>query len=205
MFAGGDMLFDRGVYETLRVKGKGADFPFDGGTAEITGHTCCSAFGWEQPVTRRTGNGGAMRKLIKGADLALANFENPAPDRFSWHTSKTVFTADPKLIDGVVKAGIDYVSIANNHIGDAGDAGILQTIANLKERGLAVLGSRQGPGRRAQAGDAGRPGHQGRGAGLRRDRQGRTSPARTRREARSCRSCGRPTTSRTRARPAPTW
>jgi hypothetical protein len=141
MFAGGDMLFDRGVYETLRVKGKGADFPFDGGTAEITGHTCCSAFGWEQPVTRRTGNGGAMRKLIKGADLALANFENPAPDRFSWHTSKTVFTADPKLIDGVVRAGIDYVSIANNHIGDAGDAGILQTIANLKERGLKYSGA----------------------------------------------------------------
>ena len=141
MFAGGDMLFDRGVYETLRVKGKGADFPFDGGTAEITGHTCCSGFGWEQPVIRRTGNGGAMRKLIKGADLALANFENPAPDRFSWHTSKTVFTADPKLIDGVVRAGIDYVSIANNHIGDAGDAGILQTIANLKERGLKYSGA----------------------------------------------------------------
>ncbi|HUP54876.1 MAG TPA: CapA family protein [Methylomirabilota bacterium] len=141
MFAGGDMLFDRGVYETLRVKGKGADFPFDGGTAEITGHTCCSGFGWEQPITRRTGDGGAMRKLIKGADLALANFENPAPDRFSWHTSKTVFTADPKLIDGVVNAGIDYVSIANNHIGDAGDAGILQTIANLKERGLKYSGA----------------------------------------------------------------
>ena len=141
MFAGGDMLFDRGVYETLRVKGKGADFPFDGGTAEITGHTCCSAFGWEQPTTRRTGNGGAVRKLIKGADLALANFENPAPDRFRWHTSKTVFTADPKLIDGVVRAGIDYVSIANNHIGDAGDAGILQTIANLKERGLRYSGA----------------------------------------------------------------
>jgi poly-gamma-glutamate synthesis protein (capsule biosynthesis protein) len=141
MFAGGDMLFDRGVYETLRVKGKGADFPFDGGTAEITGHTCCSGFGWEQPITRRTGNGGAMRKLIKGADLALANFENPAPDRFQWHTSKTVFTADPKLIDGIVKAGIDYVSIANNHIGDAGDAGILQTIANLKERGLKYSGA----------------------------------------------------------------
>jgi poly-gamma-glutamate synthesis protein (capsule biosynthesis protein) len=141
LFAGGDMLFDRGVYETLRVKGKGADFPFDGGTAEITGHTCCSGFGWEQPVTRRTGNAGAMRKLIKGADLALANFENPAPDRFRWHTSKTVFTADPRLIDGVVNAGIDYVSIANNHIGDAGDAGILQTIANLKERGLKYSGA----------------------------------------------------------------
>ena len=141
MFAGGDILLDRGVYETVRIKGKGVDFPFDGGTAEVTGHTCCSSFGWEQPVTKRTGNGGAVRELIEGADIAIANFENPAPDRFSWHTSKTRFTADPGLIDGLVNAGLDYVSIANNHIGDAGDAGILQTIANLKKRGLAYSGA----------------------------------------------------------------
>ena len=141
MFAGGDILLDRGVYQTVRVRGKGVDFPFDGGTAEITGHTCCSAFGWEQPVTKRTGNAGAMRKLIKGADIAIANFENPAPNRIRWHTSGTVFSADPGMIDGLVSAGIDYVSLANNHIGDAGDAGILQTIANLKERGLAYSGA----------------------------------------------------------------
>jgi len=141
MFAGGDILLDRGVYQTVRVRGEGVDFPFDGGTAEITGHTCCSGFGWEQPVTRRTGNKGAMRDLISGADLAIANFENPAPDRIRWHTSGTVFSADPGIIDGLVDAGIDYVSLANNHIGDAGDAGILQTIANLKERGLAYSGA----------------------------------------------------------------
>ncbi len=141
MFAGGDILLDRGVYQTVRIKGKGVDFPFDGGTAEITGHTCCSGFGWEQPVTRRTGNGGAMRELIKGADIAIANFENPAPNRVRWHTSGTVFSADPGIIDGLVNAGIDYVSLANNHIGDAGDAGILQTIDNLEERGLAYSGA----------------------------------------------------------------
>ena len=166
MFAGGDILLDRGVYETIRVKGKGVDFPFDGGTAEITGHTCCSSFGWEQPVTKRTGNAGAMRDLITGADLAIANFENPAPDRFSWHTSKTVFTADPRIIDGLVDAGIDYVSLANNHIGDAGDAGILQTIENLEGPWARTLRGGEGPGGRAQAGDAGGERRQGRGPRL---------------------------------------
>ena len=78
---------------------------------------------------------------VKGADIALANFENPAPNDSRWHTSGTVFPADPDLIDGLVNAGIDYVSIANNHIGDAGDRGILQTIANLEERGLAYSGA----------------------------------------------------------------
>jgi poly-gamma-glutamate capsule biosynthesis protein CapA/YwtB (metallophosphatase superfamily) len=141
MFAGGDILLDRGVYQTLQIRGKGADFPFDGGTAEITGHTCCSSFGWPVPTTKRTGGAGAMRKLISRADIAVANFENPAPDNPSYHTSGTRFTADPRLIGGLVKAGIDYVSIANNHIGDAGDLGILQTIANLKRHGLKYSGA----------------------------------------------------------------
>ena len=142
LFAGGDILLDRGVYETLRVKGRGPNFPFAGGTAEITSRCRnCSPLGWDLPRTRRTGNAGAVREVISGADIAMANFENPAPNRFTWHKAKTVFTADPTLIDGLVKAGIDYVGIANNHIGDAGNNGILQTIANLKKRGLRYSGA----------------------------------------------------------------
>jgi hypothetical protein len=142
LFAGGDILLDRGVYETVRVKGRGPNFPFAGGTAEITSRCKdCSPLGWDLPRTRRTGNAGAVRDVISKADIAIANFENPAPNSFTWHRSKTVFTADPTLIDGLVKAGIDYVGIANNHIGDAGNTGILQTIANLKKRGLKYSGA----------------------------------------------------------------
>jgi hypothetical protein len=142
LVAGGDIMLDRGVAETLKIKGKGADFPFDGGTAEITSRCKdCSAFGWDLPRTRRTGNAGVVRELIEGADLAIANFENPAPDNFRYHTSGTVFSADPKLIKGLADAGIDYVGLANNHIRDAGGAGILQTIANLKDFGIRSSGA----------------------------------------------------------------
>ena len=141
LFAGGDIMLDRGVYQTLRVRAKGADFPFDGGTAEITGHTCCSQFGWRVPTARRTGDKGAVRDLIQEADIAIANFENPAPNKFSWHTTGLRFSADPTLIDGLRAAGIDYVSLANNHIGDAYDAGILQTMTNLDKRGIAHSGA----------------------------------------------------------------
>jgi poly-gamma-glutamate capsule biosynthesis protein CapA/YwtB (metallophosphatase superfamily) len=142
IFAGGDIMLDRGVYETLEVKGKGADFPFDGGTAEITNHQASiSSFGWPVPSTRRTGDAGAVRALISGADIAMANFENPAPNDPSWHTSGTIFSADPKLIDGLAAAGFDYLSLANNHIRDAGASGILQTIRNVKKRGIAVSGA----------------------------------------------------------------
>ena len=89
LFAGGDILLDRGVYETIRVKGKGVDFPFDGGTAEITGLHVLLALRLGRCRTR---SGPATRarcaSLIKGADLAIANFENPAPNRFRWHTQR---------------------------------------------------------------------------------------------------------------------
>jgi poly-gamma-glutamate capsule biosynthesis protein CapA/YwtB (metallophosphatase superfamily) len=142
LFAGGDIMLDRGVYETLHVKGKGADFPFDGGTAEITGRCKdCSPMGWDLPYTKRTGNAGVFRDLISGADIAIANFENPAPNDPSWHTRGTVFSADPALVSGLVDAGLDYVSLANNHIRDAGGQGLLQTIKNLTKRGLKVSGA----------------------------------------------------------------
>jgi poly-gamma-glutamate capsule biosynthesis protein CapA/YwtB (metallophosphatase superfamily) len=141
MFAGGDVLLDRGVHQTITVRGKGEDFPFDGGFAEITGHTCCSGFGHPVPTMRRTGGKGAMRDLMKGADIAIANFENPAPNTFRWHTSGVVFSADRRNLEGLVRAGLDYVSIANNHIGDAGRNGILQTIKNLDRVGLEHSGA----------------------------------------------------------------
>src|SRR6185312_8233458 len=70
LFAGGDIMLDRGVYQTLEIKGKGADFPFNGGTAEITGRCRnCSPLGWDTPYTRRTGNKGVVRDLIESADI----------------------------------------------------------------------------------------------------------------------------------------
>jgi hypothetical protein len=143
LVAGGDIMLDRGVAQTVKIRKKGVDFPFDGGTADITSRYCCSSFGWRLPRVKRTGNAGAVRDLIRGADLAIANFENPAPDRFRYHTSGTVFSADPALIEGLANAGIDYVSLANNHIRDAGGSGILQTIENLSDFGIRSSGAGQ--------------------------------------------------------------
>jgi hypothetical protein len=147
LVAGGDIMLDRGVAQTLKIKKKGVDFPFDGGLADITSRYCCSSFGWELPRVARVGEGGAMRALISGADLAIANFENPAIDNFRYHTSGTVFSADPALIEGLANAGIDWVSLANNHIGDAGRAGIVETIDHLASYGIASGGA----GRNARA------------------------------------------------------
>jgi len=141
LVAGGDIMLDRGVAKAVTVEKKGVDFPFNGGTAKITGRHCCSSLGWPTVIAVRTGSAGAVRHLLTSADLAVANFENPAPDAFKYHTQGTIFSANPRLIAGLKDAGIDYVSLGNNHIGDAGPTGLLQTLANLDKYGIKHSGA----------------------------------------------------------------
>lgn len=151
MFAAGDIGLDRTVYYQAVLLHQGADFPYDGGTAQITGLTCCSQFGWKVPVIASTGHSGAMRDLITSADLALANMEESAPNTYSFHSSGTVLTGDPALLSGVAHSGIDVVSCASTHIGDGGPNAIAQTLRNLAKYGIDSFGA--GPNLAA----AGRP------------------------------------------------
>ena len=140
MFVAGDLGFDRMVAYVVKDLKKGVDYPYDGGTAKIVGTVCCSPFGWRLPTIVSTGHRGAMRDLISSADLALANMEEPTPDRWVYHPHGTVFTGDPALLAGVARAGIDVVSCASTHIGDGGKVGILQTVASLARYGIKAFG-----------------------------------------------------------------
>ena len=152
--AGGDMFLDRGVENTTLHKGGGVDYPFQGGTARVTGHCACSPSqqipGELVPTSVRTGNKGIVRAFVQNADLAIANLENPIPDHPSWHLSGTVFGGPPKLLGMFTYAGIDWVSLANNHILDYGADGIAQTRANLKKVGIPFTGAGKNA---AQAGE----------------------------------------------------
>ncbi len=143
LLAGGDMFLDRGVRNTTLEKGKGIDYPFDGGTARVTGHYCCapSSVQAEVPSYVRTGNKGIVRQLVKNADLAIANLENPIPNNPSWHLSGFIFGGEPRSLAGFTNAGIDWVTLANNHIYDYGPAGVLQTRQNLNTAGLPFGGA----------------------------------------------------------------
>jgi len=142
LVAGGDVLLDRGVALAIGASSRGVDFPWDGGTVKITSRCKdCSVFGWDLPRTQRTGNDGVVRDLLSGADLAIANFENPAPEAYRFHDHGTVFSANPAYIEGLADAGIDYVSLGNNHIRDAGARGILETLKNLDDWSIAHSGA----------------------------------------------------------------
>jgi poly-gamma-glutamate synthesis protein (capsule biosynthesis protein) len=139
--AGGDILLDRGVAKTVTVNGKGVDYPWEGGRVEITGYSCCSGFGHKVPRWERTGGEGAVKALFSGADIAMANLESAATPRFEYHTSGFAFTGDPKFLDGIKRAGIDFLSLANNHIHNAGKKGILETREETLARGFAISGA----------------------------------------------------------------
>ena len=141
MLVAGDVGVDRGVALAIRRHRGRVDYPYDGGMARIVGTTCCSAFGWRTPIIRRTGNAGAVRDLVRSADLALANLEGPTPTRHSFHATGMVFTGDPALLAGLGRAGFDVLSLANNHAGDAGATGVVQTLRALERAGIAHAGA----------------------------------------------------------------
>lgn len=147
MVAGGDIQLDRWMAYHVTTLDKGVDWPWDGGSVRITGRRCCSDLGHRVPEWESSGNAGAVRRLFSEADLALANLEAAAVDdpvfhrlgpRFRFSLS---FSGDPRLLDGVQRAGFDVLSLANNHIHNAGPQGIADTRRHLERRDIRFAGA----------------------------------------------------------------
>jgi len=143
---GGDIVLDRGQYYTVIQKGMGIDFPLDGGYAAVTSRvpeqSAYSETGIiHQFTAERTGRAGAMREYLSGADLTLANFENPVIRDAVYHPDATTFTGDLRLMPVLDQAGVDGVTLGNNHILDAGTTGVGETIKHLDDAGIAHAGA----------------------------------------------------------------
>lgn len=80
--------------------------------------------------------------LLKNADVTFVNLETPLAEncRVIGPWSTWSFISKPIFADSLSNAGVDVVSIANNHIFDVGEKGFLDTIKNLKERGIQYIG-----------------------------------------------------------------
>jgi poly-gamma-glutamate synthesis protein (capsule biosynthesis protein) len=143
---GGDVVLDRGQSYTVIQQGLGINFPLDGGYAAITGRTPEPSYYSETGVihqftAERRGGTGAVREYLSGADLTLANLENPVVRDAVYHPEATTFTGDLRLMPVLEQAGIDGVTLGNNHILDAGAAGLLETLGHLQDAGIAYAGA----------------------------------------------------------------
>ncbi len=143
---GGDIVLDRGQSYAVIQQDRGLDFPTDGGYAAITGRALEpnpydeSRLVYQFTAERR-GEAGAVREYLRGADLALANFENPVIEDAVWHPEDPTFTGDLRLLPILGRIGIDGVTLANNHILDAGTPGLYETLGHLDEAGISYAGA----------------------------------------------------------------
>jgi poly-gamma-glutamate capsule biosynthesis protein CapA/YwtB (metallophosphatase superfamily) len=80
--------------------------------------------------------------LGDSADITVANLECPLTQTGTPHPTKPiVFRGSPANAAGLVYAGIDVVSLANNHVIDYGLAGLDETRSTLRQRGIAFSGA----------------------------------------------------------------
>lgn len=74
------------------------------------------------------------------ADIGLVNLESPFSETGPYDRTDMVFRARPEMVEALTGAGINAVSLANNHVRDAGAAGLDYTIQLLEKNGIAVAG-----------------------------------------------------------------
>jgi len=94
-----------------------------------------------KPVTYVWGN---MLEHLKKADLTIINLENAiAKSGTEWYKTPKVFfyRADPKAIDVLKAAKIDYVTLANNHVLDYEEEAFIETLQHLEKNNISYAGA----------------------------------------------------------------
>lgn len=84
---------------------------------------------------------GGVSEVLRGADLAMVNLETSVSLRGSpMPNKKWTFRAKPESLQGLKNAGVDVVSIANNHVLDFGQEAFGDTISYLNQYGIEHVG-----------------------------------------------------------------
>jgi hypothetical protein len=124
----GDLMLDRYVGENIRKYGYVYPFLklFDCGS---TTQNCL-------PIDP------SLNIFFQKAEVVSVNLEGAVTDKGKHYPpgNSYDFAFDPKLIGNLKKFGINYLSIANNHLSDQGADGISQTAKNLDKLGIAYAG-----------------------------------------------------------------
>lgn len=82
-----------------------------------------------------------IQELTAEADIAVVNLEGPISSQGENHGSIYSFRVDPRAIAGLIFAGIDVVTLANNHTGDYGPEALSETLELLRLANIDVVGA----------------------------------------------------------------
>ena len=80
-------------------------------------------------------------EVLGSADIAFVNLESPLTDRGEPANKDFVFRGPPAGAQGLLGAGIDVVTMANNHVLDYGLTGLRDTWAHLTAARVLQTGS----------------------------------------------------------------
>jgi poly-gamma-glutamate capsule biosynthesis protein CapA/YwtB (metallophosphatase superfamily) len=89
----------------------------------------------------------AVQRVFGAADLRALNLESvvgDVPDDAGYPGKAFLIRTRPGALAGLQELGVDLVGLANNHIRDFGDEGVIATMAALDEAGIAHIGAAAG-------------------------------------------------------------
>jgi len=82
-----------------------------------------------------------VKGLLKAGDIVFGNLECPLTPGRAIDIREMVLRADPEMADALAGAGFTLLSLANNHMGDFGPSGVLDTLGYLDEAGISWVGA----------------------------------------------------------------
>jgi poly-gamma-glutamate synthesis protein (capsule biosynthesis protein) len=88
-----------------------------------------------------SGHLGSAFGVLRSADLAVLNLETAITDRGTPQPKEFTFRAPPRAVTVLRQAGVDAVSVANNHGMDYGRVGLADTLAAARAAGMPLLGA----------------------------------------------------------------
>ena len=143
LLVGGDLMLGRGI-DFLRPVHNDPDFgKVDARHPEVT-VAWARARGASVPMQVSASQiwGEALAPILScDADLTLFNLETAVTSRDCWRPKTYNFRMHPAGLDVLKEAGVQCVSLANNHVLDFGLPGLLDTMSALRERGIATAGA----------------------------------------------------------------
>jgi poly-gamma-glutamate synthesis protein (capsule biosynthesis protein) len=90
---------------------------------------------------------GPIDRALSNADLTMVNLESAITERGSWDPKSLEsprdrywFRAPSRALDVLADAGVDVVTMANNHGADLGAVGLRDTLLAIRHAPLAVIG-----------------------------------------------------------------
>lgn len=79
--------------------------------------------------------------ILSAADVAVVNLETPLSRRGRPAVKRFTFRGPPEAAAALVEAGVDLVTLANNHALDYGVDALVDTLVHAESAGLATVGA----------------------------------------------------------------